>query len=286
MSSLAEKIEALRKDVSVVLAEMKPLIDSAGRFRWDPSTMGYPPVIRRAMLCRQYECLECILHLVEQNRGYAGVPLLRPACEELIWAKYLALIDEVSTYNLLLCLAQKEMYDSLTAQDNYVGRAETKKCGLLDFLERLTKHQPKVRRMVKILGRRLHWPKNNIDAGTLPSIKWLAQRTGMRWVYDFVYHASSRYVHFSTAELLRRAWGTPDEVTIRSTNFDQYWSAFALVWGHKLLTETFLVLQKQLEADGVVDFEVDEDKIISAYQRIAEFGLVPIVTPAELHWPF
>jgi len=52
-----------------------------------------------------------------------------------------------------------------------------------------------------------------------------------------------------------------------------------------LVTEIFLVLHESLEADGVMDVEVDENKIISAYKRIAEFGLVPIITASELNWP-
>jgi hypothetical protein len=58
-----------------------------------------------------------------------------------------------------------------------------------------------------------------------------------------------------------------------------------LVWGQKLVTEVFLVLHESLETDGVIDVEVDENKIISAYKRIVEFGLVPIITPSELNWP-
>ena len=135
MESLTKKIDQLRDAVSVILSEMNPVIESAARFRWNPSTMGFLPLIRRAMLCRQYECLECILSLVEQNRGYAGVPLLRAACEELIWAKYLALIEKEPANELLISLAQKELLDSPVAQDNYGGRTDTKRFGLLEDLQ-------------------------------------------------------------------------------------------------------------------------------------------------------
>jgi hypothetical protein len=282
---LAGKIEHLRNDISIILEEMKPFIESAARFRWDPSTMGYLPLIRRAILCRQYECFGCILQLVEHSQGYAGLPLLRPACEELIWAKYLALIDKDSANDLLLCLTQKGMFDSLVAQDHYAGRTQTKKSDLLEILKRLTLHQPAVRSELSAIGKKLNWPKKSIEARTTPSMEWLAKTTEMRWVYDYLYHASSRYVHFSPTELLRRAWGTPEEVTIQSSNYGDYWNAFVLVWGQKLITEVFLVLQKSLEADGVIDVEVDGDKIIGAYKRIAEFGLVPIITQSELNWP-
>jgi hypothetical protein len=85
-------------------------------------------------------------------------------------------------------------------------------------------------------------------------------------------------------ELLRRAWGTPERLSIQSTNFAEYWSAFALLWGLKLLSETYLTLHEPLEADGVVNPDIEESRILAAYKRVAEFGLVPIITPAELRW--
>jgi hypothetical protein len=285
MKPLVQAIEQLRSDVFVILEELRPVIESAARFQWNPSTMGFLPLIRRTMLCRQYECLECIVHLVQHQRGYAGIPLLRAACEELIWAKYLSLIDDDSANNLLLCLAQKEMFESLVAQDNYVGRKKTKQAGLVEPLDRLTKHQPTLRKRLKALARTLNWPAKCQEEGITPSMRWLAKKTAVDWVYEFLYHGTSRYVHFSPAELLKRAWGNPSEITIRSSNFGEYWSAFALFWGQKLLTQTFLELHESLKADGVIDPEIDGSKIIDAYQRMANLGEVPIITAAEIKWP-
>ena len=212
-------------------------------------------------------------------------PLLRPACEELIWAKYLATIDKGSANELLLCLAQKEIHDSLVAQDGYLGRTATKEAGLLIPLERLTHHLPEIRRRLAILGNKLRWPKKFIEKGAVPSIAWLAKETGNTKMYNFLYHAASRYVHFSMGELLRRAWGSPAELTIRSANFGEYWSSFTLAWGLRLLSDTYLAMHEYLEADGVIDPGVsDGSKIMDAYKRIAEFGLVPIITRAELNW--
>ncbi len=44
-------------------------------------------------------------------------------------------------------------------------------------------------------------------------------------------------------------------------------------------------MHEYLEADGVIDPDAgDGGKILDAYKRIAEFGLVPIITRAELNW--
>lgn len=281
--ALKDKIRSLHKNVLLVLTEMKPIIDSSSKLAWEPST-GFRRVIFRAIIIRQYECLEGIVHLVEKNRGYAGVALLRPAFEELIWAKYLAQLDEGDANNLLVCLAQKEIFETLKSQDDYIGRTQTKKLGLFDHLNKMIGVQPATRSQLSDLGKRLGWNKRMIANSMPPSLQFLAKKTGMTSLYNFLFHASSRFVHFSTSELLRRAWGSPKEITIRSENFSDYWSTFALVWGLKLLNDTYLSLNESLVADGVIDPEIDPAKILLALQEIADFGFVPSITPEELNW--
>jgi hypothetical protein len=202
--ALKEKIRSLHKNVSLVLTEMKPVIDSSSKLAWEPST-GFRRLIFRAILIRQYECLDSIVHLVENNRGYAGVALLRPACEELIWAKYLAQLDDGDANDLLLCLVRKEMFETLKAQDDHIGRTQTKKLGLIHQLNKMIRLQPVTRSQLSNLGKRLGWDKRMIAAGIPPSSQFLAKKTGMTSLYNFLFHASSRFVHFSTSELLRRA---------------------------------------------------------------------------------
>ena len=161
------------------------------------------------MLIRQYECLESIVHLVQNDRGYAGVSLLRPACEELIWAKYLTHLDDGDANDLLLYLVRKEMFDTLKAQDDHIGRTRTKELGLLHQLDRATKAQPVTRSKLSSLGRKLGWDERTVDAGMPPSTHFVAKKTGMTSLYNFLFHASSRYVHFSSSELLRRPGERP-----------------------------------------------------------------------------
>jgi hypothetical protein len=140
--TLEEKLAVLRDDVRIVLGELKPVVDSASQVRWKPSE-GYLRLIRRATLSRQYDCLDSIAHLVEHERGYAAVYLLRPSCEELIWAKYLVQIEQELANELLQCLVQKEIFENLKAQDDYTGRTVTKESGLLNHLEKLIVPSPR-----------------------------------------------------------------------------------------------------------------------------------------------
>ena len=132
---------------------------------------------------------------------------------------------------LVLLISQIEVEDSLKAQDGYLGRAATKKLGLLTYLERSTRIKARIRNDLKVVGRKLGWDRKNTEAGTLPSIAFLAQHAGLKREYDYLYHATSRFAHFSTAELLRRAWGDREGISITSEHFRTYWSSFALFWG-------------------------------------------------------
>ena len=77
-------IDNLQKDVQFVLDSIRPFIEAVSNQKWSKKN-GFLQIVRCAVIVRQYEMLEVISNLVQKNMGYAAGPLLRPACEELIW---------------------------------------------------------------------------------------------------------------------------------------------------------------------------------------------------------
>lgn len=271
-------VEALQKSVQSVLDSMRSYVETASDLAWTPSD-GFLPVVRRAILRRQFDSLNVISHLVAEKKGYASAPLLRPACEELIWIKYLDGIGPQAAEELVGCVANRELLDSLRAQDEYAGRTVSKDLGLLRHIENASVRDAAVCAHLRTLGTKLGWPDQN---GQLPSMSWLAKKTGQQKTYKFLYHATSRFVHFSAAELLRRAWSTTGgKVSVRSIHFHDYWAAFALQWGLRLFVESAIVL---CAAPGMPK-GFDEIELPSAAERIKEFGQAPIITAEELAWP-
>lgn len=274
--------DELRDSVALVLSMGSPVIERAQVRKWDPEQDGLLPLIYRAVLIRQYDLLSTILHLEETERGYAAVVLLRPAVEELIWCSYLSQIEVSAANRLLSLMNEGEVHDNLKAEYDFSGKGATESLGLLDHLNRFTRVRPRFVGNLQKLGRELGWKRHTIEQGSFPSLEFVASRAELKKEYNYLYHATSRYVHFSTSELLRRAWGTRDRVTISSENFSTYWGAFALKWGFWVYTKTYLLLQPHLEADGIEEPKVDEGRILDAFKRIAEFGHVPIITAHEL----
>ena len=276
------ELNNLQKDVQLILDSMRTYVEKASELSWTPSD-GYLTVVLRAILRRQFEALEVISHLVTERNGFIAGPLLRPACEEVIWATYLISIPSDDAQELIPCIAQGEVLKSLRAQDQSAGRSVTKTLGLLPYLKRAERGETEMLNKRQDLGRRLNWPKRDVESKRLPTIRWFAKRTNHQDTYKSIYHATSRFVHFSGVELLRRAWGNPyrKSVSISSDQFGAYWSQFSLYWGLKLLLETEMAVWESLD----IAVEMDHTTILEAAERIGEIGKPPIITSEELNWP-
>ena len=275
-------VQQLREDVQLILGLMQPCVQSASNLIWDPSD-GFLQVIYRAILVRQHESLCVISDLVADDKGFVAPALLRPSCEELIWIKYLASIGAVDAEQLVVCIASIEKWENLKAQDEYGGRTVTKRLGLFPYLKEADDGRLAIQSELKKLGLKLGWDRQEVENGKLPRVKWLARKAGLIRNYNFLYHATSRYVHFSGGELLRHAWVGREGASIRSIHFRDYWASFALSWGLRLFldsaTEILRVIPDTMK-DGL-----DGDTFMAAAARIGEFGQVPIITAEELAWP-
>jgi hypothetical protein len=108
-------------------------------------------------------------------------------------------------------------------------------------------------------------------------MKMLSRKVGREREYNFLYHGTSRFVHFSTHEIFRRAWGRKGEVSIGSNSFAQYWQDFALCWSLRL----FLALVVRCQ-DVLTDADFSSEKIASLSAELEEIGVVPIITAEEL----
>ncbi len=278
-------VQALQQEVQQFLDIVGEDVEARNTMSWVPSD-GYLPVVFRAILRRQFEGLQVISDLVASGHGFAAGPLLRPSCEEFIWAKYLVQIPTDEAQQLVYCFLHDELFKSLRAQDKYAGRPVTKSLGLLPDLEVFKKNRSELLGKLRCLGTRLGWPPHVISNGQLPSVSWLAKTTAEETTYEFVYHATSRYVHFSVHELLRRGWGNPQEgsLSIDSVYLRDHWAHFCLYWGLSLYLDTLITFLE------VVDPPIEMSKqtsvqVLQVLERIGKFVKPSLITPRELDWP-
>ena len=154
------------------------------------------------------------------------------------------------------------------------------------YLEKTTLDKKRLRKRWENLKEKLEWP-NSTSQSPIPSILWLAKKTGERKIYDYIYFASSRFVHFSTHELMRRCWGDPstESMSINSSKFNDYWGHFSLYWGYKLFLRTVILIDEIDQFQDVMT-KKDREMFYEANTCVVKSGRPPIITKGELFFPY
>ena len=161
------KLGKLPKTIAAVrtmLAATKPAIDHLAALPWHPDE-GYFDAVRRAAVCRQHEAMEAALLLVEAGKGECAAPLLRPACEELLWFEYLTTLARDDAQLILVCIAHHEKWQSLCGQLAISGEEVMRRLALTAHHQQSLVDYPLLKSEFKRLGRKLDWPKRAIKEG-------------------------------------------------------------------------------------------------------------------------
>ncbi|MCQ8875466.1 DUF5677 domain-containing protein [Mesorhizobium sp. LMG17149] len=267
MSNL-DQLKRLTKALTPMLAPLK-------EHEWaGPTQDEFFGLIQRAVLVRQWEGLQAQLALSSAGHGAFGVSLLRPSYEEMIWIEYLLTV-KADASRILRLLGAGGAAKSVTQQAAYLGRNVSLHLGWLP--EHVAFHAANgeaVAKELKVLKGKLGWDK------APPTFKWVSKAAGREKEYDFLYHATSSFVHFSVHELTRRIWGNKGKVTIGSGTFAGYWEEFACYWAARNFVNLMVATEIWIQ-DGSQEDEPTE--ILDIGEKLVP---VPIVTREELFaWP-
>ncbi|MBN9534224.1 MAG: hypothetical protein J0H10_12780 [Alphaproteobacteria bacterium] len=267
----------MEESVRALVAIFRPLIGRLEKYSWDAGDQTqFWEWTRRSAVVKQHEEARAVIQMTEADCGHFGVAFLRSAYEELIWLQYLA-ENEVLANELAMLFSVNEVSEALDAQNQYLG---LKGMNAVGFTQRFVKaYLARAREgnaRLKHIGRKLGWR----DGQMVPSAAFIARKVGREREYKFIYHATSRYVHFSPHDLLRRVWGDKGKVTITTANFTRYWTDFALYWSIRIFIETLVVSGLSWDDESL------RDRSDSILEHISKLRPVEIITAAELEsWP-
>ena len=193
--------------------------------------------------------------------------------------KYLTTIAREDAETLIVAAALIESQEDLSAQKNFSGDDVMRSLGFSErFLDEAERSAQASRTSLNVLATKLAWPR--VGASGLPSVRFFARRTDDLDLYDFLYHATSRFVHFKVKELLRRVWGTPTRLTVSGENFQHHYPIFALFWGLWLhLHLSGIVLE---EIPGIPPDLLHEERFFDAIRKLGP--RVPLITAEEFVW--
>jgi hypothetical protein len=177
-----------------------------------------------------------------------------------------------------------ESAQAVGAQQQYIG---SKGMRALGFPKAFFKAQAATRSDAETeladAGRALGWPG---DVRGVPSAGWLASETGLQALYQFLYAATSKGVHFAPSEALRSAWSrSPEptaEVTVMAQTYQTYRTDFSLHWLCLLLLDTAIALWPAVPHENQLADDVAA-QLLQAAENIGSVGRLPIVLASEFN---
>ncbi|MFF3896860.1 DUF5677 domain-containing protein [Streptomyces sp. NPDC001812] len=266
----------------VAVEEFTELVNqvvAVGSLDWSKHEEDFRLLAVNVSLRRQIESMRAATILARQGLGHLAVSFVRPALEEVLYIGFFASLTREESQELFLALGVWDSTRSLLAQRAYVGddvmRSLWYPPGFLDAVE--AKREETADTLTD-LRRRHRW-----SGGRVPSADWIAERSGKKELYDYLHAATSRSLHFSAGEVMRRGWGNPaGKVVTDKREFREHLASFALDQLWRLHVECWDATAPFWEdagvgGDGSVNFE-DTEPLLN---RLLKLGKVPLVHAHE-----
>lgn len=236
-------------------------------------------LVARVTIERQIEALHATAILLDNKMAHLAIAFVRQSLDELIWMNYLAKLEADDARKLLPSLVAWDALRSVGAERGYCGDETMIRHGFPpDFIAKLDVRMQEVRDRIGDSGRSLGWP----NPKRIPDARWLADQCGIADLYEYLYSASSRSVHFSAGELARRGWFYSDQLldTVNS-NHRQFLGDFAVYHLVDLLVRTFM---SAVEFFVVQEFEEEPmNALVEKLKLLKRYGRVPLTVPQEFN---
>lgn len=191
----------------------------------------YKPLIVAAF-SKCFEFNLFLQRLRNERNSFFYSPFLRGVCEDIITLKYFDKHFKEDRDELCVLFLQLLMMQSIKAQQEFFKKQNVLQAYVVNFDadKKIKEYEDK---MKSIMAKNSKKPDK-----VLPNIKSMAIDAGLKDLYEFMYHATSKTVHFSPNILLRMGWYKDNEpYTFSSHNFDSYYHKFNQFWAAYLFVE-------------------------------------------------
>ena len=246
---------------------------------WADVDADYRLLAINSGLRRQLESIRAAALLGRQDLGHLAVAFVRASLEDVMYLGFFVGLDLVDSQKLFKLLGSWDALRSLLAQRDYVGDEVMAQLWYpTAFLEAAVDAREKVQTELKALQKQYRW-----SGGILPSGAWIADQAGQRELYDYLHAATSRALHFSAGEIVRRGWGRPlGKIVTDKPEFREYLASFALDQLWRLYIETWKVTMPLLRTAGITsDESLSLDEMQPILSRLLAAGRVPLVHAHE-----
>jgi hypothetical protein len=272
--SLVDRIEAVEGFI-----EIADRLVAVGDLKWTDVEADYRLLATNVALRRQLESLRSAIILARQGFGHLAVSFVRASLEDVIYLGFFVPLPLEDSQKLFLLLGNWDATRSLLAQRAYIGDESMKTLWYpVGFLDAVQLKRNEVRAQLKKLQKHHKW-----SGGDLPSAAWIAEKAGKKDLYDYLHAATSRSLHFSAGEIMRRGWGHPSgKMITNKPEFRAHLASLALDQLWRLYVETWEVTLPLMEAAAISSDDssgyTDMEPVLN---RLLVLGKVPLVHAHE-----
>ncbi len=212
------------KEIANILEGLKrPVADyTGGSLQYD----GHFACTLKAGLAKNYELNRIIFDDENPTNPFALTANLRGLCEDIIGLKYISTFDLTDRNEAISLLMTESTFDFIEKQKTFFALFRPQQ--LILGKDNAAEEAKKKRQLLANFKQKYGW-KSRKD---WPTIREMAEATGLLIFYDYLYAVTSSFVHFSPRNLSRMGWGvTQHTFRFSTSNFAEYYDAFNQFYG-------------------------------------------------------
>jgi hypothetical protein len=223
-------------------------------------TEGFFLPLLKAAIAKSYEfCLFAISEEGKSNSFFHSATL-RGVCEDVISLKYYYSFDPEDREIVAKNLTTIDMLENIETQQRFFKAK--KPTQPIIKLSSSQGHISLAKGQVGNLKSKYKWKGD----GYRPSVREMAQSCNLLELYDYLYSATSRWVHFSPRILTRMGWGNKNdkkevEASYSTAHFSEYYAFFNRFYA------IYLFILQCNYFKGELNFDVDSLSIIKGMEE-------------------
>lgn len=209
---------------------------------------------------------------------------LRGLCEDLIVLTFLAPLADRD--DIVVAINDDNLSESLERQDAFFQANRSWQPVVRNAPGKRQSAVDKLKNIARIHG----WNRNR-----LPTVRDMAQSCGLAPIYEFMYSATSKWVHCSPHVLLRMGWSkseSKDEVShetqwsFSASHFDRYYDEFNRIYSTFLLLLIVKSFLSEFDQPGEVEELVrlldDESRDVLRWPELVTYEELNLDAPGVL----
>jgi hypothetical protein len=239
-------------------------------------------VALRAAFAKNFEFNSFVTQQHTGDNLFFVTGTLRGICEDIIGLKFAAPLPLEERSAFIVAVMNLRGLEGIRGQTEFfaTNRPFQPVMTTAPFFEEKGRE---ARETLRELGARHAWRTNR----SLPSVRFMAEVGGLLPIYDYLYAATSEWVHFSPHVLLRMGWTkeslpTAKEFVFSTVTYTGYYWAFNLFYGSYLFAlfcRTFCqyldLSSAVLEAVAQIEQELDHEPRWPEVFTFEEYNIKP-----------